>query len=581
MTIPNMPLSRKDIALNLLEQIRVEIENDSVNDAVLQLSQLSQHMSDWQRKENLQNARVWLDAALSGDLLAFDIGTANDYLSKWSDASDDADENPELADYRKRVELRSKQKNEALLVRGVVSHSNEILDQAKTLERGNEPPAPSFILREYYEKVRNIVLSARAEHDRNSELEQLVQKVKRLHQHKASAAIIYSMALESKKYSNALNNLEQYPHDFLVPRFTATEDISGELRLNYQGMVGVDVARQEITTQAKTWARTVANDAIRKSQQYLEAHEPQEAVDELEFGESIEKFLDADHKKEVTQAQSTALTQLRNREKAEDLATKALSLAESKPLDAWAEVIAAQNLYEWADGLADARHATLTAMQAQLQTLAHNADVEFHEKRNMKRVLEICTHAKTSYANKSEEITSQLQTFDEFEDMVQRYQEYINAGNDILAKVKSLIWEDSVAANDFLTQVESYPEFVLEAFPNLYDLRVQVNKRLNADQTYNELYKSLFSETLPEVTEALERTNVASSDFESDERFPKLDTWLRYHMAFISAKVQFEQGAYDKALQLIAPVLNHPKHPDYEDAQKMSQAIQASKDSDV
>ncbi len=183
----------------------------------------------------MHKARLWLDDALKADLLTFDIGTAHDYLQKWSEASDNPDENPELADYRHRVEMRAKQKNEALLVRGVISHSNEILEQAETLERGNEPPAPSFILREYYEKVRNIVLSARAEHDKNSELEQLVQRVERLHQHKETASILYSMALESQKYSNALNNLAQFPSDFLVPRFTAIEDTHGDTRLSRDG----------------------------------------------------------------------------------------------------------------------------------------------------------------------------------------------------------------------------------------------------------------------------------------------------------------------------------------------------------
>lgn len=580
MTSPNLPLSRKDIALNLIEQIKVELENESIDDAVLQLAQLSQHISEWQRSENLQTARLWLDDALKSDLLTFDIGTAHDYLKKWSKASDNLDENPELADYHNRVTVRAKQKNEALLVRGVISHSTEILDQANILERGSEPPAPSFILREYYRKVRNIALSSRAEHDKNSELEQFVQRVERLHQHKESASILYSMALESKKYSNALNNLAQFPSDFLVPRFTANEEVNGDIRLNYQGMVSVDAAHQEISSLAQAWASRVANDALKKSQQFLDAHEPQDAVEELDLGENIEKFLPADLKESVEQAQSAAIIQLRNREKAEDLAKKASDLADSKPLDAWSDVVAAQALYEWADGLNEARQATLMGMQVQLQALAHEADVEFHQKRNMARVREISTYAKSNYANKDDALTAQLQAFDEFDDMVQHYQEYIIAGNDILGKVKSLIWEDAVAANDFLTQVESYPEFVLEAFEGLYDLRSQVNRRLNANQTYNELYQSLFSEALPDIKDALEKVTVASQSFENDDRFSKLENWLSYHMAFITAKTQFEQGASEKAYQLIAPVLNHPKHPDYEAARKMSEAIQTAQHGD-
>ncbi len=99
-------------------------------------------------------------------------------------------------------------------------------------------------------------------------------------------------------------------------------------------------------------------------------------------------------------------------------------------------------------------------------------------------------------------------------------------------------------------------------------------------RTYNEPYQSLFSENLPDITEALEKVNIAGNEFKNDDRFPKLETWLSYHMAFVTAQTQLEQGAPEKALQLIAPVLNHPKHPDYDAARKMSDIIQTAQQGD-
>ena len=580
MTIPNTPLSRKDLALSLLEQIKTEIENDDVNDAILQLNQLTLHLTEWQRSDNLQKARAWLDAALEGDLLAFDATIARDYLQKWENASDSEEENPELDDYRQRVENRAKQKNEALLIRGVISHSNDIIEQATTLEKGVEPPAPTFMMRQYYDKVQSIALAAQADYEKNAELEQLVQRVERLHNNKTMAAGIFSMALESQKYSNALSNLEQLPGDFLVPRFTATEDVSGEVRLQYQGMVQIPVAREEITTQAKTWASQLVTEAMATAQRYLDAHEPQEAVEELEMGDSIEKFLEAEQKTTLAEAKTTATTHLRNREKAEERTAKSLELVTTDALAAWDEYAAAYQLYQWADGLDEARQAALKGMRSQLKKMAHEADVTFHEARDMDAVAAICKRAKTRFSNKDESLNELLAQFDEFEDMIQSYQEYITAGTEIISRVKENIWQDAVAANDFLTQIESYPDFVLQAFDELYDLRAQVNQRLNADQAYNQLYQALFKEVLPEITEAIERTNVASEQFTGDNRFPTLELWLKYHMAFIPAVQQFERGSYEQVLQLIAPVLNHPEHPDYEAAQKMSQTIQAAKQDD-
>ncbi len=580
MTIPNTPLSRHDYALSLIEQIKTEIENDSINDAVLQLAQLTEHMSDWQRSENLQSARAWLDEALQGDLLTFDGGIARDYLQKWVTALDTPDNNPELEDYRQRIEKRAKAKNDTLLIRGVISHSNEIIEHAQSLEASSEPPAPNFMLRQYYNKVKTIVLSAQAEHDKNPELEQLVQRVERLHSNKETASSIFSMALESKKYSNALNNLDQLPPEFLVPRFTATEDVAGTLRLSYQGMIPLADARQEITTRAEQWAQTVSTHAITTAQRYLDAHEPQEAITELDLGDNVEKFLSAEQKTALETIQSTATSDLRNKERAEERATKALERVGTDSLAAWDEYVAAFQLYQWADGMMEAYQAVTEAMRDQLQAMAHEADIAFHEARDMVRVREICKIAKTRYANKDASLTELLQQFDEFEGMLQRYQDYITAGNEILVKVKATIWEDAVAANDFLTQIESYPDFVLQAFEELYDLRIQVNQRLNADQTYNKLYTALFNDVLPEITQAIERTTVAAGEFTSDDRFPVLEKWLKYHMAFISAKPHYDRGNYEQTLQLIAPVLNHPKHPDYETAIKMNQVIQEAQAQD-
>lgn len=574
MTNLNPTQNNTEHALTLLEQIRDALENDGVDDAIEAVDDLAEYLAEWQRTETLQSARAWLEAALQDELLAFDVNAARRMVDKWADATT-AEENPELDDYRERVEKRADAKAEALMVRGVASHCDEILAQAKTLENGTEAPAPSFMLKQYYTKAKMIAEAARADRESNPDLEQLVQRVGRLHSNKETASIVYGMALENQKYSNALHNLDQLPEDFLVPRFTAANLDADEVRLQYQGMVARSAARQEITQFAQQWALKVAGRAIQTAQQYLDAYEPQEAVDELDLGDNVAQFLDAETKSALDTAQTTAMTQLRNREKAEERAEKALALVSDNPLAAWDEYEAAVALYPQADGLDEAKKATLKGMRSQLKGLFREADTAFHQMRDMDRVREIVARARTQFANKDESLDELVAEFGEFEDMVQRYEDYISTGNDILTQVKDVMNEDAVAANDLLTQVESYPDFVLEAFGELYDLRTRVNQRLNADQTYNRLYRALFNESMPDVQAALEETNTASQEFVSDSRFGSLENWLKYHMAYLSARQSFQNGAHEQALQLMQPVLGQAEHPDYEDAVAMRQQIQA------
>jgi hypothetical protein len=299
------------------------------------------------------------------------------------------------------------------------------------------------------------------------------------------------------------------------------------------------------------------------------------------LGENVEKFLSIELKEDLQAAKSNATTQLRNREKAEERASRALEILADEPLKAWDEYAAANNLYQWIDGLEEVKQAVLKALRGRLKAMLRDADAAFHEQRDMARVRQICQRAKSSYTGKDPSLAEQLAKFDEYEEMIKTYEAYLVTGGETLERVKTLIWEDAVAANDLLSQVESYPDFVSQAFPNLYELRAQVNQRLNAEQTYNQLYKALFNETLPEITQAIERTKIAGEDFPDDSRFPTLAQWLQYHMAFLSGRGTAERGMAEQAIQLIAPVLNTPEHPDYEEAQKLRRSLESKKAAEV
>lgn len=574
MTIP-VPSSRKDRALELLDQIRAELDNDEVENAVAQLAQLNDHMTEWRRNEVIQNARDWLDETLADDVLAFDGTTAQTYLEKWAAALEADSEHPELDNYHQRVEKQISDKNDTLQVRGAISYCDELLDAADKLERASDPPKPDFVMQQYYRKARGVALTAQSSYAENVDIERLVQRIERIHNHKETASHIYPMALEGSKYSNALNNLDQLAHDMLIPHYIATHAATEETKLTFNGMVTKAQAHEEIQHLGKTWATAMLQKAIQTSHQYLEAHEPQEAVDKLELGENIEKFLEEIQRNELQAAKTKATSDLRNREKAEEHIQKAIELAAEDAMRAWDEYANAYHTYQWLDELDETRKTVVKALRGQINSLLKEADTAFHDARNMERVRQIVQGAKSQYANKDASLDDMLKQFTEFEDMVTSYEEYYNNAKETLAKVRRQINEDAHAANELLSQVETYPPFVLEAFEDIYDLRQNVNQRLNADHIYSQLYPALFNDSTEAVMEAVEQSKIAANDFSDDNRFTALIQALQYHMAFLNAQQSAAAGSVEQALTLLAPVLNSAEHPDYEAAKKLQLQLQA------
>ncbi|MDQ7024489.1 MAG: hypothetical protein Q9P44_02910, partial [Anaerolineae bacterium] len=253
---------------------------------------------------------------------------------------------------------------------------------------------------------------------------------------------------------------------------------------------------------------------------------------------------------------------------------KAIEVAPEDALRAWDEYATAYHTYQWVDGLEAARKTVVKALRSQMKSLLKEADSAFHDARDMARVRQIAQGAKSQYANKDASLDELLTQFTEFEDMVTSYEEYYNNATETLAKVRTQITEDAHAANELLSQVETYPPFVLEAFEDVYDLRQKVNQRLNADHSYSQLYPALFNDTSAAVMEAVEQSKIAANDFPDDNRFPALVQALQYHMAFLNAQQNAASGSVEQALTLLAPVLNNAEHPDYEAAIKLQQQLQ-------
>lgn len=416
---PPAPLSRKDRALQLLDQIRAELDIENLHNAIIQTDTLSQHLHDWQKTQHIQAARTWLDEALQNDLLAFNADVARQHLARW-EQSVEAD-HPELTQYRQRVEKQSLQKAAALQIRGVIAHCDELFAKAKELETGKEPPHPDFVLSQYYAKALDIILAAQAEHKNHAELDVLQQKTQRLCDNKEAATAVYELALEQKKYTSALHNLNNLPNDFLIPRFTSTEDSLGNIRLIFQGMISLAAARTEIEALARTHAAGVARQAITTASTFLDAHTPQQAVDTLELSENITRFLDAELKTELTQLQQRARTDLHNQQTAEQHLEEANRLAADNPLKAWETYAQAHQIYQWVSHIRATRQTILHALQTRLSEQIQTAE-EIFQRREINQVRQMYQKAVADYSHKDASLDTLLTKFAELNEMTHRYE---------------------------------------------------------------------------------------------------------------------------------------------------------------
>ncbi len=577
MTLPPVPSPQKSTALMLLDQIRTALEDDDLAAAMQQVDQLAAHIQSWERTQRIAEARQELDAALQEDVLAFDGANAQQQLERWAAAAEGDDEPPELQRYRERIRERVQERQRELQIAGVQARSESLLAQADELERSQQAPHPNFLMEQYYQKALNIVLTAQAEYPDHATIEQLAQHVDRVQQQKESAMVLYELALLHDKYSNALHNLDQLPADSLIPRFALMDDASGQRSLSYQGMVAIPNARSEITALARRWAAASLQQNLQTADQHLNLHNPQEAVNVLEVGQSVTQFLDEAQQAQLQAAKTNAAEQLRRLERAQELLANAQSLAERDPLRAWESFAQAESTYRWIEDLRQVREAIVQGLHGQLQQTVNEVDRIFQDERDMATVRQMARTAQQEYADKDDALEPLLERLRDYAVMAQEYEQYVENGHEILREVQTIMHEDAVAANELLSQLESFPEFVLEAFDNIYTLRTRINQRLNADQAYSRLYPALFAEEGSEVSQAVEESRAASQEYPDDGRFPALVQALQYHQAFLAAQQQAANGATEQALQLLVPVLNAPNHPDAKRAQALQQQILQSR----
>jgi len=270
-----------------------------------------------------------------------------------------------------------------------------------------------------------------------------------------------------------------------------------------------------------------------------------------------------------------AKVDLEKYEQAEAQSQQAIDSAEENPQSAWNSYATAYHTYQWIPSLNRAREVVVSALLEQLKQQVSQAEEAFNN-RNMEEVRTIVKKAQADFSQKDSSLDELMARLTELDEMTHQYDRYIADASTILREVKETIWEDPTAANDLLSQVEGFPDIVLDSFPEVYDLRDQVNRRLNADFTYKNLYNVLFSTEKEEVIGSIEEAQNATEEFPNDSRFAGLHKALQIHLAYLSAQAEHANGNIQKALELLTPIATANNHPDQENAARLIEEINTS-----
>lgn len=561
------PRSHRESALDVIERLRNAVDQQQITDAVEQLTALQTIVQNWQRTVVIAGAKAWLDTALQEDLLLFNTGEAERYLSQWEAVSATAQhgEDFDLGRYKRRVEERAGQKQAALYVHGVTTYCESLLTRATELERGDAPPHPDFVLTNYYNKAYAIAEAARVEHADSPELGVLTQKTERLQSQKMTTAKLYGSALTKQAYTEVLYELNQLPAEILIPRFANEAGVNAP---SFVGMVSVSQARRELLSLAQEWATGRATVLIQTAQLHLDAHNPQAALDSLE-ARDITPYLKDEQRTQLETVRKTAEESLFQRNQAQEQSQHALKIASANPLEAWDAYAQAYNFFQWLPELTEVRRQVVAALDTQIDQIIAKTDQAFYD-REMNQVRQLSQNTTRLYGGKDSGLDIKLERFKELEDMTRQYDEYLTNAEQTYEQVKSLLYEDAVAANDLLTQLESYPDLVLLSFPDLGELREIVNRRLSANQMYGQLYGQVYAEELDLVSEAVEMATTAVEDYPDDGRFRPLIDALTLHRDFIVIQSVYRAGQPLSSAQLtrlgrIAVI----DHPDRGDAQRL------------
>lgn len=576
------PLSRSERALEILDKLRAAIEAENPNDATDHLGKLDTLLKEWRRETNIEAAKTYLDAAFTRDVLVFNSETARKHLKQWTNALEDPDDES-LAQYKSRVDEFIEKKEWTLKVRGVIAHCGELLAQANTLEHSETPPKPDFLLTNHYNKAVDIAASALAEYPLDADLDALLQQTENQRTAKVTASRIYTLALEQHNYNQAIGDLDSLAEDSLIPRFVLSKDEAGNTKLRFHSMIPHAQAQEELAQLAKQWAEKQATKALQQAQLQLEAHNPQAALDALENQSDYLPWLTDTVIKQLNKTQTQAETDLTNLQQAEEQAQSAIELAASsstseEAINAWNMYAHAYGLYQWANSLTAARTAVLDALETRLNGQISEAEQAFNN-RDMEGVRAIYKNAQPIFSQKDPRLDALMERLAELNDITHQYDEYMQNAAETLEQVKSMLWQDTAAANDLLTQLESYPDLILESFSEVHDLRVKVNERLNADSAYNHIVTALHTDDVNEVKVAIKAVKEAAEEFADDNRFPNLAHALELHHSFLNARNYHAAGDMEKARALLQPVAALPNHPDQPKAVEMLAAMDVQADS--
>ncbi len=560
------PQTTRERALETIDHIRDALTKDNLQSALDHIGILQSTLASWTRRD----IRNWLDKALRGDLLTFDVQSAKTRLQQWQTAAPEDERDHDY--YSERIDERGQQKQVELQVRGAIAHCEALWSEADQLEQSAQPPKPDFVMANYYQRALDIVKSTASEHPTNASLSSLVQKAETTLSHKQVANRAYQSAIEGENYAEVLAELDTLPDTLLIPhyRILTNEDPARTDTefTRFDAMITRTEAQDELTRYARIWGQTTAESIIATVEEALAQYQPQRALDELKDGIKIQEFVEKDLQDTIIALDARARDNLQRLEQAERRARHAQRLAEENPIGAWDVYAESYHTYPGAPGLNVARKEIVKQLAGQLERVVLEAE-KAYTGHDYDRFEQLHRSILQNYADKDTQLDELIARLNEMHIDVQTFREKSQNARRLLEQIRQVKTEDLKRAGDLLTQLEHLPADVLHTLADYQHIRDEVRAGLNVEIVFNQLVNLLTSQDVAEIERGIDTTR----EYHAESRFEALRLDLQLHRDFLQARQHYANGNIDDALKLLDRVIAIEGHPDRESAQALIEDI--------
>lgn len=576
------------MAYRELQRIKPEI--DAQRENLIDLVQLHRELSKELKETTssvIQSSKDGLKKLINLSLEAFDSDRAQELLTQWEDCQlDETEIDPEFISWRDSIRIR---RDEASAYR-VSSVTQNLLEakwaEIEEIKRTRRDVAPNEIA-ELYNTALTIARDAAAQNPTNSYLAALHDRAQRLREEAGKVEGIATSGAESGAYKRVLASYKKYKDDDLIPVY----DIEG----NFISNLPKQEARERTLIDARAYAQGKIAEYRDVAAPLRREDKPREALSALQrYKENeLDEFLEPNDIERIHQLENELFEEIRTLEVAESKAEEAAKVAETDGLQAWKTLTAAMDTHRGlrhSQRVQDIRADIILRLNQELK--AHYEDLSLtFQNGDWHTVTRKGKHLKDTYSNIDDQLAAGLRLINvlinDADSSIKLHDEVTRVFSQVKILLDNHDRSSAEEAQDLINGLQSkYDRSRLEIFEDYESLVSRIQQQLNANTELERLGK-YESHTDPAAVErAINNARAGAQHVDDDgmaQRYTEVAQILELHLEFLRAQRDYSSKQLDDALsRLTQKVLIDERAPDTKVAEdllsKITKELELKKD---